>query len=75
MQQNQSTQAALEKRRDEINQQLARVNERLGTELDRDPEEQAIQIEQDEVTVSMEQNLRRELADIEDRLLDLDADK
>jgi len=75
MQQNQSTQAALEKRRDEINQQLARVNERLGTELDRDPEEQAIQIEQDEVAVSMEQNLRRELADIEDRLLDLDADK
>jgi len=75
MQQNQPTRAALEKRRDEINQQLARVNERLGTELDRDPEEQAIQIEQDEVAVSMEQNLRRELADIEDRLLDLDADK
>jgi len=75
MQQNQSTRAELEKRRDEINQQLARVNERLGTELDRDPEEQAIQIEQDEVAVSMEQNLRRELADIEDGLLDLDADK
>ncbi len=75
MQQNQPTRAALEKRRDEINQQLARVNERLGTELDRDPEEQAIQIEQDEVAVSMEHNLRRELADIEDRLLDLDADK
>lgn len=68
------TREQLEKRRDEIDKQLRRVNATLGTELDRDPEEQAIQVEHDEVAVSMEHNLRRELADIEDRLLDLDSD-
>lgn len=60
------------RRRDEINEQLNRVNREERIELDPDPEEQAIQIEQDQVAVSMEANLRRELADIEDRLLDLE---
>ena len=60
------------RRRDEINEQLNRVNRDERIELDNDPEEQAIQIEQDEVAVTMEANLRRELADIEDRLLDLE---
>ncbi len=59
----------LERRRDEILQQLNRVNDEQRIELDRDPEEQAIQLEQGEVSVSMEVNLRRELATIEDQLL------
>lgn len=60
----------LVRRRDEINEQLHRVNADQRIELDRDPEEQAIQIEQDEVANSMEASLRRELLEIEDQLLD-----
>lgn len=63
------TKERLIKRRDEINEQLNRVNDNLRIELERDEEEQAIQIEQDEVAISMENNLRRELAVIEDQLL------
>ena len=66
------TREQLERRRDEINAQLARVNADLQIELDRDPEEQAIQLEQDEVSISMEHNLRKELAIIEDQLLDFE---
>jgi RNA polymerase-binding transcription factor DksA len=66
------TREQLEHRRDEINAQLSRVNEDLQMELDRDPEEQAIQLEQDEVSISMESNLRKELAIIEDQLLDFE---
>ena len=58
------------RRRDEINEQLNRVNREERIELDNDPEEQAIQIEQGEVAVTMEANLRRELAVIEDALLE-----
>jgi hypothetical protein len=58
------------RRRDEINEQLNRVNREERIELDNDPEEQAIQIEQDQVAVTMEANLRKELAIIEDALLD-----
>ncbi len=58
-------------RRDQINEQLGRVNAAQRIELDRDPEEQAIQLEQDQVAVSMEESLRRELAAIEDQLLDM----
>lgn len=60
------------KRRDEINDELSRVNRDLQVELDQDSEEQAIQVEQSEVSVTMEANLRKELADIEDKLLDFD---
>lgn len=75
MPETQPSREQLERRRDEINEQLSRVNQTLvATELDRDPEEQAIQIEQDEVAVTMEHNLRRELAMIEDALLDMDQD-
>jgi|GEM_PF-954194 len=74
MKENQPSREQLEKRRDEINAQLNRVNENLQMELDRDPEEQAIQIEQDEVSISMENNLRKELAMIEDQLLDFDEE-
>jgi len=58
----------LEKRRAEILQQLDRLEGDLRIELDRDPEEQAIQVEQNEVSISMEQSLRRELAIIEEDL-------
>jgi len=58
----------LEKRRAEILQQLDRLESDLRIELDRDPEEQAIQVEQNEVSISMEQSLRRELAIIEENL-------
>ena len=66
------TKAQLEKRRDEINRQLNRVNDDLQMELDRDMEEQAIQIEQKEVSMTMESNLRAELNQIEDKLLEFD---
>lgn len=64
------TRQQLEKRRDELNVQLNRVNKDERIELDRDEEEQAIQLEQSEVWTTMEANLRRELIDIEDKLLD-----
>jgi len=64
------TREQLELRRGEINKQLNRVNQDLHMELDRDPEEQAIEIEHNEVSVSRESNLRKELGAIEDKLLD-----
>ena len=48
------------------------VNENLQTPLDANSDEQAIQIEQEEVAISMEQNLRAELALIEEKLAELD---
>jgi hypothetical protein len=62
---------ALERRRDEILAEIDDGNRDLQTELDRDPEEQAIQVEQQDVSIARVENLRRELADIEDRLLSL----
>ena len=64
------TREQLERRRDEINSQLNRVNQDLHMELDRDPEEQAIEVEHNEVSTSREANLRKELNAIEDKLLD-----
>jgi RNA polymerase-binding transcription factor DksA len=66
------TRAQMEKRRDEINRQLNRVNEDLQMELDRDMEEQATQVEQEEVSSAMEANLRTELNDIEEKLAAMD---
>lgn len=65
---NQPSKENLLKRRDEINDQLNRVNEREKITLDNDMEDQAIQTEQHEVSVTMEKNLQAELADIEDKL-------
>jgi hypothetical protein len=62
----------LEKRRDEINAELNEVNEDERIELDNDMEEQAIQMEQHEVAVTMEENLRKELLQIEDQLIDFE---
>ena len=69
------TREQLERRRDEINAQMNRVNESLQTELDRDPEEQAIEVEHNEVSTSMETNLRKELAIVEDKLLDAEGEE
>jgi hypothetical protein len=60
------------RRRDEIMAQLGGVNDDVRIELDRDPEEQAIQLEQDEVATTREAQLRRELDEIEEKLLDLE---
>ena len=66
------TREQLEKRRDEINTQLNEVNKDERIELDNDMEEQSIQMEQHEVAVTMEENLRKELLQIEDRLLEFE---
>ena len=68
------TKAQLEKRRDEINKQLNQVNKREEIKLDNDMEEQAIEMEQHEVAVTMEANLQKELTDIENKLLEFDEE-
>lgn len=70
MAENKPDRKQLKRRRDEILEQLNRVNAQQRIELDRDPEEQAIQLEQDQVATSMEANLRKELSAIENMLLD-----
>jgi hypothetical protein len=60
---------ALERRREEILAQLDGEQSEVQIELDRDTEEQAIQVEQFDVSATFIENLRRELADIEDKLL------
>ncbi|MBA2761526.1 MAG: hypothetical protein H0U39_06120 [Segetibacter sp.] len=62
----------MEKRRDEINRQLNRVNQDERIELELDLEDQAIQVEQHDVAVTMEVNLRKELIDIEEKLAVMD---
>lgn len=68
------TKEQLLKRRDEILEQLNRASDNIREEfeLDPDPEEQAIQVEQDEVLIGIEENLRKELLETEDKLLDLE---
>lgn len=66
------TREQLEQRRDEINEQLNKVNKAERIELDNDMEEQAIQVEQEEVATSMEESLRRELNAIEEILAQMD---
>jgi len=61
------------RRRDEILDQLNKVDGDLRIELDRDPEEQSIQLEQDQVAITMESQLRRELEEIEDQLLEYEG--
>jgi len=62
----------LEKRREEILAQLNEESRDVQIELDRDPEEQAIQLEQHDVSITMVNNLRRELADVEEKLAGAD---
>jgi RNA polymerase-binding transcription factor DksA len=68
------TKEQLLKRRDEILGQLNRASDNIRQEfeLDPDPEEQAIQVEQDEVLIGIEANLQKELAEVEDKLLDFE---
>lgn len=66
------TREQLKQRRDEINDQLARIGGEFNRELDRDPEEQAIEVEQIQVPIAMVDSLRKELADVEARLVELD---
>ncbi len=70
MQEVKQSKAQMEKRRDEINRQLNRVNQDERIELDL--EDQAIQVEQQDVAVTMEVNLRKELIDIEEKLAAMD---
>lgn len=65
------TKEQLEKRRDEINLQLNRVEKDERIELVRDMEDQAIQVEHQEVATTMEANLRKELIEIENKLFEL----
>jgi len=69
------TKEELEKRRDEINAELEKVNQTERLELDNDLEEQSIETEQEEVAVAREANLQKELIAIEDKLLDYADDK
>lgn len=64
----------LEQRREEILQQLGEGSRDVQMEFDRDPEEQALQVEQHDVSIGIVENLRRELADIEDKLLDFEEE-
>jgi hypothetical protein len=66
------TKEQLEHRRNEILAQLNRVNADERIELDTDLEEQAIQIEQNEVAISREENLQKELIEIEEKLLEFE---
>lgn len=68
------TKQQLEKRRDEINARLSSVNKREEIHLDRDMEQQAIQMEQHEVSVTMEENLQKELNYIEEKLAEMDEE-
>ncbi len=69
------TKEQLLKRKEEIENQLNRVNQAERIELDNDLEEQAIQTEHEEVAITMEANLRKELIQIEDKLLDFDQEE
>lgn len=71
----QFTREQIEKRRDEINERLNKVNKDQRIELDNDMEEQAIQVEQEEVGYAMEENLRRELIAIEEVLARMGENK
>lgn len=69
------TKEQLLKRKEELENRLNRVNRDERIRLDNDLEEQAIQIEHEEVPYTMEQNLRKELLQIEDRLLDFEEEE
>ncbi|MEO8074156.1 MAG: hypothetical protein ABI686_13035 [Acidobacteriota bacterium] len=68
------TREQLEKRRGEIEKQLNLVNQDERIELDNDMEEQAIELEQHEVSVTMEENLRKELSYVEEKLAEMDEE-
>ena len=69
------TKEQLECRRDEINKQLNQVNKDERIQLDNELEQQAIQLEQHDVSITMERNFQKELAIIEDQLLDFEEEQ
>ena len=73
MSDNKVNKAQLIRRRDEILAELDRVNAAERVELDRDPEEQAIELEQEDVPIARERSLRAELDDIESRLAGIEG--
>lgn len=60
----------LAQRREEILRQISQLEAPISEELDRDPEEQAIQVQQTDVTLSIVDGLNRELKQIEEMLLE-----
>ena len=69
-----TTKEHLIERREEIRRQLRELEEPLHEELDRDTDEQAIQLEQTDVTISMVDGLNKELRQIEEMLLEFEAE-
>jgi hypothetical protein len=65
-----TTKEHLIERREEILRQLAELRGPLHEELDRDTDEQAIQVEQTDVTLSIVDGLNNELRQIEEMLLE-----
>lgn len=61
-------------RRDEILQELGRLETPIHEELDRNADEQAIQLEQTDVTLSMVDSLNRELRQIEETLFEYEGE-
>lgn len=68
------TKEQLLKRKEEIENQLNGVNDDERIELDNDLKQQAIQMEQHEVAVTMEENLQKELISIEEKLAEMDEE-
>ncbi len=64
------TKEHLIQRRGEILAQLGRLDDDIHNELDHHPDEQSIQLEQQEVTLSMVDGLNKELKEIEIMLLE-----
>ena len=69
------TKEQLLERKAELEKQLSRVNDNERMELDNDLEEQSIQTQQEEVAITMEANLTKELNQIEDQLLEFEQEK
>ena len=69
------TKEHLIQRRSEILAQLGRLDDDIHNELDGHPDEQSIQLEQQEVTLSMVEGLNKELKEIEIMLLDEDVEQ
>lgn len=61
-------------RREEIRRQISQLEAPISEELDRDPEEQAIQVQQTDVTLSILEGLNDELRQIEETLAEYEAD-
>lgn len=69
-----TTKEHLHNRREEILSELGGLERPIHDELDRSIDEQAIQLEQQDVTLSMVQQLNNELRQIEERLLEFEEE-